>query len=40
MNFWRNLQPRERMFVGGAGAALILFLIFKLTIDPTLKRYG
>jgi len=38
MNFWRNLQPRERMFVGGAGAALLLFLIFKLTIDPMLKR--
>lgn len=38
MNFWRNLQARERMFIGGAGAALVLFLIFKLTIDPTLKR--
>jgi len=38
MNFFRNLQWRERMFVGGAGAALIVFLIFKLTIDPTLKR--
>ena len=38
MNFWRNLQPRERLFVGGAGAVLVVFLIFKLTIDPMLKR--
>ena len=38
MNFFRNLQPRERMFVGGAGAILVIFLIFKLMIDPMLKR--
>jgi general secretion pathway protein M len=38
MNFFRNLQPRERMFVGGAGAVLVIFLIFKLMIDPMLKR--
>jgi general secretion pathway protein M len=38
MNFLRNLQPRERLFVGGAGAVLVVFLIFKLTIDPMLKR--
>jgi general secretion pathway protein M len=37
MNFWRNLQPRERLFIGGTGAVLILFLIFKLTIDPLFK---
>jgi len=38
MDFFRNLQPRERLFVIGAGAVLALFLIFKLTIDPMLKR--
>lgn len=38
MDFWRHLQPRERLFVGGAGVALALFLLFKLTIDPMLKR--
>jgi len=37
MNFWQNLQSRERLFIGGAGAALVLFLIFKLTIDPLFK---
>ena len=37
MNFWQNLQSRERLFIGGAGAALIVFLIFKLTIDPLFK---
>ena len=38
MNFWRNIQPRERLFIGGAAAALILFLIFKFTIDPLFKH--
>ena len=38
MNFFRNLQQREKLFVIGAGALLVLFLIFKLTIDPMLKR--
>ena len=38
MNFWRNLQPRERLFLGGAGAALMLFLIFKIAIDPVFKH--
>ena len=38
MNFWRNLQPRERLFLGGAGATLVLFLIFKLAIDPLFKH--
>ena len=38
MDFFRNLQSRERLFVIGAGAVLALFLIFKLTIDPMLKR--
>jgi general secretion pathway protein M len=37
MNFWQNMQPRERMFIAGAGAALVLFLIFKLGIDPAFK---
>ena len=37
MHFWQNLQSRERLFIGGAGAALILFLVFKLTIDPLFK---
>ena len=38
MNFFRNLQQREKLFVIGAGALLVLFLLFKLTIDPMLKR--
>ena len=38
MNFWQTLQSRERLFIGGAGAALVLFLIFKLAIDPLFKH--
>ena len=38
MNFWQNMQPRERLFLGGAGAMLVLFLIFKFTIDPLFKH--
>jgi general secretion pathway protein M len=38
MNFWQSLQPRERLFVGGVGAVLVLFLIFKVAIDPLFKR--
>src|SRR5215510_12196592 len=38
MNFWQTMQPRERLFIGGAGAALLLFLIFKLAIDPMFKH--
>lgn len=38
MDFFRTLQRRERLFIVGAGAMLVLFLLFKLTIDPTLKR--
>src|SRR5215510_5438674 len=38
MNFWQNIQPRERLFIGGAAAALVLFLIFKFAIDPLFKH--
>jgi general secretion pathway protein M len=38
MNFWQNTQPRERLFLGGAGAVLVLFLLFKFAIDPLVKR--
>jgi general secretion pathway protein M len=38
MNFWQSLQPRERLFLGGAGAMLVLFLIFKIAIDPLFKH--
>ena len=38
MNFWRNMQPRERLALGGAGAMLVLFLIFKFAIDPLFKH--
>jgi len=38
MNFWQNLQPRERLFVGGAGAALVLVLFFMFVIDPLFKH--
>lgn len=40
MNFWQNLQRRERLFVGGAGAVLVVLLIFTLAIDPMFKRYA
>jgi general secretion pathway protein M len=38
MNYWQNMQPRERLFLGGAGAMLVLFLIFKVAIDPQFKH--
>jgi len=38
MNFWRQLQPRERLFLGGGGAVLVLFLFFKVAIDPLFKH--
>ncbi|MGE3541444.1 MAG: type II secretion system protein GspM [Candidatus Tectimicrobiota bacterium] len=38
MNFFRSLQPRERFAILGAAAALLVFLVFKLAIDPLLKR--
>jgi general secretion pathway protein M len=38
MNFWQNTQPRERLFLGGAGAVFVLFLIFKFAIDPLVKH--
>ncbi|MBM3222934.1 MAG: type II secretion system protein M [Candidatus Tectomicrobia bacterium] len=38
MNFWRNLQPRERFFLAGAGGVLVVFLLFKLVIDPLFKH--
>jgi len=38
MNFWQNMQPRERLFLGGAGAMLVVFLIFKVAIDPLFKH--
>jgi general secretion pathway protein M len=38
MNFWRQLQPRERLFLGGGVAVLVLFLFFKVAIDPLFKH--
>jgi general secretion pathway protein M len=38
MNFWQNTQPRERLFLGGAGAVFVVFLIFKFAIDPLIKH--
>ena len=38
MNFWQSIQPRERLFLGGAAAALVLFLFFKFAIDPLFKH--
>jgi general secretion pathway protein M len=35
MNFFQNLGLREKMFVLGAGIALLLALLFRLVIDPT-----
>jgi hypothetical protein len=34
MNFLRNLGLREKMFVLGAGIALLLAILFTLVIDP------
>ena len=38
MNFWQNTQPRERLFLGGAGTVLVLFLSFKFAIGPLVKH--
>jgi general secretion pathway protein M len=38
MNFWQSLQARERLFIGGVGAALVLFLVFEFVIDPLFKH--
>jgi general secretion pathway protein M len=38
MNFWQNTQPRERLFLGGAGAVFVVFLLFKFAIDPLVKH--
>lgn len=38
MNFFQNLGRRERLFVIGAGAALLLVLLFMLVIDPMLAH--
>lgn len=38
MNFFQNLGLRERLFVIGAGAALLLALLFMLVIDPMLAH--
>lgn len=38
MNFWQQLQPRERLFLGGGAAVLVLFLFFKVAIDPLFKH--
>lgn len=34
MNFWNNLQPRERHMLAGGAAALLLLLVYSLVIDP------
>ena len=36
MNFFQNLALREKMFVIGAGAVLLLTLLFTLVINPML----
>lgn len=38
MNFFQNLQLREKIFVVCAGVAVVLFLLFMLVIDPVLER--
>jgi general secretion pathway protein M len=37
MNFFWNLQRRERLFVVGAGLTVVGILLFMLLIDPVLK---
>ena len=36
MNFLQNLGTRERVFITGAGVALLLTLLFTMVIDPML----
>ncbi len=38
MNFFLNLQMREKMFVLGSVVAVLLTLLFTLVIDPTLTH--
>jgi len=38
MNFFQNLQLREKIFVVCAAVALVLFLLFMLVIGPVLDR--
>jgi type II secretory pathway component PulM len=38
MNFFQNLQLREKIFVVCAGVAVALFLLFMLVIGPVLDR--
>src|SRR5262245_18359558 len=38
MNFWQSRQPRVRLFIGGAGAILMLILLFIFAIDPLFKH--
>ena len=40
MNFFQNLQFREKIFVVCAAVALALFLLFVIVIDPVLARSG
>jgi general secretion pathway protein M len=34
MNFWNNLQPRERVMLAGGAAALLLLLGYALLVEP------
>ena len=38
MNFLQNLGTRERVLVAVAGAAVVLFLLFTLAIDPLMTH--
>jgi general secretion pathway protein M len=38
MNFLRNLGTRERLFVIGAGVAVLLTLLFTLVVDPLIAH--
>jgi len=40
MNFFQNLQFREKIFVVCATVAAVLFLLFVIVIDPVLARSG
>ena len=40
MNFFQNLQFREKIFVVCAAVAVALFLLFVIVIDPVLARSG
>ncbi len=36
--WWSSLQPRERLFVGGLGIFMVVFLLWLVLIDPLFSK--